>query len=57
MQARVMRGGDVTLTSEPGKGSVFAVHLPGDTIQAAMVSTETCDPMSALGQERTSPVT
>ena len=26
--ARIM-GGDVTVTSEPGKGSVFAVQLPG----------------------------
>jgi signal transduction histidine kinase len=24
-----MMGGDVTVTSEAGKGSVFAVHLPG----------------------------
>ena len=25
-----MMGGDVTVTSEPGKGSVFTVRLPGD---------------------------
>jgi adenylate cyclase len=25
-----MMGGDVTVTSEPGKGSVFAVRLPGE---------------------------
>src|SRR5262249_4549447 len=28
--ARIM-GGDVTVTSEPGKGSVFTVRLPGST--------------------------
>jgi len=26
-----MMGGDVTVTSEPGKGSVFTVRLPGST--------------------------
>jgi len=25
-----MMGGDVTVTREPGKGSVFTVRLPGD---------------------------
>jgi signal transduction histidine kinase len=25
-----MMGGDVTVTSEPGKGSVFTVRLPSD---------------------------
>jgi hypothetical protein len=30
-----MMGGDVTVTSEPGKGSVFTVRLPGgaDTLR------------------------
>jgi signal transduction histidine kinase len=28
-QAPRMMGGDVTVTSEPGKGSVFTVRLPG----------------------------
>jgi len=26
-----MMGGDVTVTSDPGKGSVFTVRLPGGT--------------------------
>ena len=30
-----MMGGDVTVTSEPGKGSVFTVRLPGDAITEA----------------------
>src|SRR5437016_13531016 len=47
-----MRGGDVTVTSKPGKGSVFTVHLPDDTINAAMVPSETCDPMSGNGRVR-----
>jgi signal transduction histidine kinase len=30
-----MMGGDVTVASEPGKGSVFTVRLPGDLPSAA----------------------
>jgi hypothetical protein len=30
-----MMGGDVTVTSEPGKGSVFSVHLPSGAIRLA----------------------
>ena len=40
---------DVTVMSEPGKGTVFTVHLAGNSIKVAMVPTETCDPMSGLG--------
>jgi len=32
-----MMGGDVTVTSEPGKGSVFAVHLPVGLEKSAAV--------------------
>jgi hypothetical protein len=42
-----MMGGDVTVTSEPGKGSVFTVRLPGGaTAQSKQqtVSIETGDP-------------
>jgi hypothetical protein len=42
----------VTVTSEPGKGTVFRVRPPGNTIKIAMVPTETCDPMSGLGHSR-----
>ena len=35
-----MMGGDVTVTSEPGKGSVFTVRLPGST--ASPASRPTC---------------
>jgi signal transduction histidine kinase len=34
-----MMGGDVTVTSEPGKGSVFTVRLPGDADAQARSST------------------
>jgi hypothetical protein len=32
-----MMGGDVTVTSEPGKGSVFTVRLPGSAGRAERV--------------------
>jgi signal transduction histidine kinase len=31
-----MIGGDVTVTSEPGKGSVFTVRLPGGASSARL---------------------
>src|SRR5262249_19191787 len=34
-----MMGGDVTVTSEPGKGSVFTVRLPGSADSQARSST------------------
>src|SRR5258707_15137420 len=34
-----MMGGDVTVTSEPGKGSVFTVRLPGSADAQARSST------------------
>ena len=33
-----MMGGDITVASEPGKGSVFTVRLPGGVPKDAMVS-------------------
>ena len=36
-----MMGGDVTVTSEPGKGSVFTVRLPAGTAVLAC-STQVC---------------
>jgi hypothetical protein len=32
-----MMGGDVTVTSEPGKGSVFTVRLPGGPTLTALM--------------------
>jgi signal transduction histidine kinase len=32
-----MMGGDVTVTSEPGKGSVFTVRLPSGAILTSTV--------------------
>src|SRR5262249_2498931 len=57
-----MMGGDVTVTSEPGKGSVFTVRLPGrrgtlakatdGPIERALTNTG-IGRMSALGANRT----
>ena len=41
-----MMGGDVTVTSEPGKGSVFTARLPGSADGPAMSSLV---PMAAVG--------
>jgi signal transduction histidine kinase/CheY-like chemotaxis protein len=38
-----MMGGDVTVTSEPGKGSVFTVRLPGSADAQARSSTDASD--------------
>jgi len=38
-----MMGGDVTVTSDPGKGSVFTVRLPGSADAQARSSTGTSD--------------
>ena len=45
-----MMGGDVTVTSEPGKGSVFTVRLPGGggTMPAAPASAERMRPVHAI---------
>jgi len=40
-----MMGVDVIVTSEPGKGSVFTVRLPGDTIPQSK-------PLSRRGRAR-----
>jgi hypothetical protein len=37
-----MMGGDVTVTSEPGKGSVFTVRLPSDAPLTSTVGTSIC---------------
>ena len=48
-----MMGGDWTVTSETGKGSVFTVRLPVGTDTPDKISQtvppETGDPVSALG--------
>jgi signal transduction histidine kinase len=38
-----MMGGDVTVTSQPGKGSVFTVRLPGSADSQPTTSKCCCD--------------
>ncbi len=49
-----MMGGDVTVTSEPGKGSVFTVRLPGVVSAPATNSTEETKPQGGDATARDS---
>ena len=44
-----MMGGDVTVASEPGKGSVFTVRLPGGRTPKATPNNYRCDFDGRLG--------
>jgi hypothetical protein len=49
-----MMGGDVTVASEPGKGSVFTVRLPGRVGTPARSSSEDIKPQAGDASVRDS---